>query len=182
MVAWITFAIRLESLASEFAPGPEQENLWPEPEIGSIYYILRAARHTSGTYEDVDVYQNVQHRIRQVGRVQRWVRGWPWRCVEGMERCEINGRHQVCTPYGLTRYSGKVVVYSPLWRGLILDCALGAAAWLVLLSVASACRALLRSAVSNRRRKLSRCIACGYDLRTISGDVCPECGTSTVSA
>jgi hypothetical protein len=64
----------------------------------------------------------------------------------------------------------RVIPYWPVWTGLLIDSALYAALWwLLLVSLARARR--------NLRRRRNHCERCNYDLRATPPDQpCPECG------
>jgi hypothetical protein len=57
----------------------------------------------------------------------------------------------------------------PSWRELYIPC------WLPFGASAGTAVALCFSPAS-RRRRLGRCVGCGYDLQGSPGDRCSECG------
>jgi ankyrin repeat protein len=61
----------------------------------------------------------------------------------------------------------------PIWSGLLADACLYAAAWLVVLCVPWG----FRRVRDRRRRRRERCGRCGYSLRGITSERCPECGS-----
>jgi hypothetical protein len=67
-------------------------------------------------------------------------------------------------------YGTPLLPTLPLWPGFLVDWMLYAIAGLALLSLPS----LLRNRL---RRRRGRCIECGYDLRSVPGPQCPECGS-----
>ncbi len=78
--------------------------------------------------------------------------GWDWPGTSALNRLGFYGR------WGLDR-----VVFLPFWAVLLVSSFLPAI-WL-------GCQRR-----RSRRRKLGRCLRCGYDLRA-TPDRCPECGT-----
>lgn len=56
------------------------------------------------------------------------------------------------------------------WLGVLLNTVFFATLWGLALIVISA-------GLQRRRRRCGQCLKCGYDVRTIGGEVCPECGT-----
>lgn len=67
----------------------------------------------------------------------------------------------------------RVLPYMPILPGMAVNTTVYAAAWLPLL-------VLLRRLV-RRRRMPGLCGECGYDLRGLSGERCPECGATIVA-
>lgn len=73
----------------------------------------------------------------------------------------------------------RVLPYTPLWGGLVLDSLIFAVAWAVL-GVLS-----YRLFSLSQRRRLKRtgcCTRCGFDLTGLQGSICPECGSGATSA
>ncbi len=64
-----------------------------------------------------------------------------------------------------------MLAFMPLWPGFAVDVAVYGAVWVVLLGLVAAAR-------RSRRAKAGMCPICRYDIRGLSGGVCPECGTS----
>lgn len=102
-------------------------------------------------------------------------RGWPWPALwcgitaagpgfaaEGGMAFEWRGA-------ALSASEFRAIPLRPIWRGLALDTALWAAAWLVAAEGAWWARRLTR-----HRRGL--CLECAYDLRGSVQTACPECG------
>jgi hypothetical protein len=112
-------------------------------------------------------------------------RGWPWPAA----RCWFIGtmnqqsqspwivEHGVPLDHSLTQRASlatlRALPLSPMWGGVAADVLVHAAIWM---AVFVGIRAAMTNAVVGRRRRGGRCLACGYDLRGISGDACPECG------
>ncbi len=68
----------------------------------------------------------------------------------------------------VTTGAARVLPWLPIWRGLILNMLIYAAAWLVVILVYRRLRAAVR-------RRRGRCPRCNYDRRKSAGP-CPECG------
>jgi hypothetical protein len=101
--------------------------------------------------------------------------GWPLTCLTG-EQYTIGAAtrwHSVAEPpLAVRRLAVKprrVLPLRPLWPGLAGNAALYAAAvWLAVPGPL-----LLRRTLRSRR---GQCPSCGYDLRHVDHDACPECG------
>jgi hypothetical protein len=61
--------------------------------------------------------------------------------------------------------------YQPMWSGAIGNATFFGSVWLMILL---AVRRIFR-----RRHRSGMCVQCGYDLRGLSGDRCPECGAAS---
>ncbi len=103
--------------------------------------------------------------------------GWPWRAMTSQSwvfrnppdstsvwREELRGNLEL-----LKLPSGRIILpLRPIWRGLLGDSAVFAAAsWILLIGLGSF-RGLMR-------RRRGRCPRCGYDIRN-TPPPCPECG------
>lgn len=77
---------------------------------------------------------------------------------------------------GEERRLGSIVLLpaTPLWRGLLLNAALMLIGLHLVLVLATGIWRLR----ARRRRARGRCASCGYNLRGLQEDVCPECGWS----
>lgn len=103
-------------------------------------------------------------------------RGWPWLAMW----CEIKhapvygdpavvrgGLRVPTTGTGLG--DARCVPLRPIWTGFLLDTAFYGAIWaMFLVGVPTGKRAA--------RRKIGRCVRCGYDLQHDLAAGCPECG------
>ncbi len=110
--------------------------------------------------------------------VSTMCRGWPLPALRsvtyefkrydngGMQPIDARTVGQVQTPFGPQPLL-------PVWPGFVVNTLLFAAPWVFALLVMYAAGAARR----RYRRRRGRCIACGYDLRGLSGAVCPECGS-----
>ncbi len=119
--------------------------------------------------------------------------GWPavamrtrydveWRRVAGLHPLQPSIRITegiLLTPKAAARradllYTTKALPLRPIWPGFAINTLFYAAIlWLLTLGTFTARRMI--------RRKRGRCIKCGYDLRgTSGGEVCPECGATTL--
>jgi hypothetical protein len=108
-------------------------------------------------------------------------RGWPFRGLYCIYRVPnniapatwhggIQFRDSTSNPtVGLTVID--VLPTRPIWSGLILNSALYAAGWGLLLIGP-------RRARARRRKQRGWCLSCGYDLVGSSSGVCPECGVA----
>ena len=61
------------------------------------------------------------------------------------------------------------LAFRPLWAGFAIDTAMFGAGWWVVIGIVAWVR-------SWRRRAAGLCAGCRYDLRGLTGEVCPECG------
>ena len=154
-------------------------------ELGSLYprYSMSAYTWTS-------------HRRVSARMIEQWRQGLAYHVslVEvriGWPEKSFIGRHCVKPNLIPTTYEGAIrlpdslirltrgksrfdLPIKPIWSGFAINTILYAAILWLLSLCPSATRRLIR-------RKRGRCIKCGYDLRGHSGgEVCPECGTSTV--
>jgi hypothetical protein len=104
-------------------------------------------------------------------------RGWPWVALW----CEMD-EQAITGPAGRPAIGGiaiprgtptpaqfRALPFLPVWKGLLADTGVFAAAW----GAAWAAAWLARRALRLRGR---RCAACGYDLAGGTIAVCPECG------
>lgn len=116
-------------------------------------------------------------------------RGWPWHAFGGgfevqridaawpptyrvmrvhtgivLSRSDLSG--------ALDAYRTRLVPLRPLWPGFVLNAAFYTIAWATICIVALG-PGTVRHAL---RRHRGQCLACGYDLRSIISDRCPECG------
>lgn len=105
--------------------------------------------------------------------------GWPARCLwYHAQQLRDNGMlHLAADDPGINIHagedpevSGRLCVFPlrPLWTGLAANVAVCGAIWFLLLTIPTFCRAL--------RRRPGQCVKCGYMLKGIAGDTCPECG------
>lgn len=95
--------------------------------------------------------------------------GFPLHCMQGVE---FPDDAPVTTSDGLFRLdarSERVVCLQPRWREVWLNVLMWSAAWMVVVGVAPAVRAV-------SRHRAGRCPRCGYDLLGASAPGCPECG------
>ena len=74
--------------------------------------------------------------------------------------------------------SDRLVPIAPVWPGAVVNTFLYAA---VLGAIAWSARAGFLRFLHTRRRRRGLCPACAYDLRGLGANVCPECGTGSVS-
>lgn len=106
--------------------------------------------------------------------------GWPWRALRTERRFDlgnINISHrQWSAAFLIVRegslfepLSARVVPYGVHWPGLIANTAVWTLAWFAALMTITFARRF-------NRLRTNRCLECGYDLRGISTEVCPECG------
>ena len=91
----------------------------------------------------------------------------------------VDGGIMLAEPQGTqTRTSlatARAIPLRPIWRGLIINTLIGAALWFGLLTLGLWG---WRSIRGTNRRLQGACVKCGYDLRGVTGGVCPECGTA----
>lgn len=69
----------------------------------------------------------------------------------------------------------RVLPLRPIWRGLLVNSLLFACLWFIALLGPPTIRRAIR-------RRRGCCPLCGYDLRAIASDRCPECGECTSRA
>lgn len=96
------------------------------------------------------------------------VRGWPLR--HSYSAYLINFSSTIVPP--VPRDAGKPWA-GVLWDGLLVDTALFT---LPVIGAAALMRWASLALKRRRRVRTWRCVQCGYDLRGLSGEVCPECG------
>jgi hypothetical protein len=115
-------------------------------------------------------------------------RGWPWRAFGGgFEATRADDR--VTSPQSIARshfgivverrrdgdvdpYRTRFVPLRPLWPGLLADILVFTLAWLAAFVLLLGPGTLRRSLRQHR----GQCLSCGYDLRSIASQRCPECG------
>jgi hypothetical protein len=114
--------------------------------------------------------------------------GWPrpalWYRINGVSYFGVSARGRVLSRAAATDLDGgyllrgslqtrgytfRALPYHIHWPGLITNTALFAILWFMLLFIPGAARRTLR-------QRRGRCLACGYDLRGLTADRCPECG------
>jgi len=103
--------------------------------------------------------------------------GWPTRCLWCWHARPWNG---VLIDHGLgirlpdRQHSlpgtPRFLPLMPMWTGLAINTAIFASAWWLVLLACSI------NLILHRRRR-GQCISCGYDMRSATSGVCPECGT-----
>jgi hypothetical protein len=118
-------------------------------------------------------------------------RGWPLRALEGRAAGTMNTKssepyvgqvgvlmsrdavtfRQVGNQNSLADV--RIIPSRPLWRGLVGDALIFAAAWFLFLKLA---RAGFADLAARRRNRRGLCPHCGYDLTGLESGVCPECG------
>lgn len=97
-------------------------------------------------------------------------RGWPWLAFRAemlsfkAEPDEIGGAISLSS-----RFFDQSLPCWPLWKGLLSNVLVYAAAWWGLLGMLSWSRGRIR-------RVQGKCAACGYRLYGLKSDRCPECG------
>ena len=82
---------------------------------------------------------------------------------------ESNTKNAIANPHYSILPTDRILVYKPIWSGLVINTILFALIiWLLTLVPPAVYRTF--------RRKRGLCIKCGYDLRGTSEGGCPECG------
>jgi hypothetical protein len=105
--------------------------------------------------------------------------GWPMKSLAGMQWTSTEGRStRVQTSlYRWRRWpapaSGRSIPYKPVWPGFAINTIFYAAVLWVLFALPGKVRRW-------RRIKRGQCASCGYSLRDITSEKCPECGNATV--
>jgi len=91
----------------------------------------------------------------------------------GPDYSDVNGCLQIEIPKSMIRkrYLNKLPFY-PLWSGFLTNTIVYTAIAWTLWSSPFVIRHVIR-------RKRGRCIKCGYDLRNVEHEKCPECGVET---
>ena len=108
-------------------------------------------------------------------------RGWPMRSLEARND-ETNAKYQWYWGFTLTRAASqfgavhlgdmKVLPLKPIWPGFAINTIFYAAiVWFL-----SFAPGAIRRRIGGVRRKRGQCASCGYSLRDITSEKCPECG------
>ncbi|HEX2837222.1 MAG TPA: hypothetical protein VHN77_03740 [Phycisphaerales bacterium] len=95
--------------------------------------------------------------------------GFPLRCMQAVEFPDDTPAPASVGLVRLDARSERVVCLQPRWRELWLNVLAWTAAWMLVVGVAPAVRAV-------SRHRAGRCPRCGYDLLGASAPGCPECG------
>ncbi|MCA9290021.1 MAG: hypothetical protein KDA25_02770 [Phycisphaerales bacterium] len=97
--------------------------------------------------------------------------GWPWRCVTSARQgAEVRG--------GIEVGNGIVLPTRPIWGGILLNSAVFATAFLVVVSSVVGIRRCALRIRGSRRRVRGQCATCGHLLQECAR--CQECGTKAV--
>ena len=141
----------------------------------------------------VPIWIGYDPELNENRRVEIWdaeARGWPLLALWSKPRSwyeALDGTRQDIPTEGAIElplspftggmgYLSKVLPLRPIWPGFAMNTLFYAVIVWVLWSSPFAARRFIR-------RKRGRCIKCGYDLRGSSGgggEVCPECGATTL--
>ncbi|MCI0629391.1 MAG: hypothetical protein L0Y44_01905 [Phycisphaerales bacterium] len=152
------------SSTTKLLTGPSGLTLWHGEPIPQIPSWSRVHQPPSG--------EELQIR----GTMIEDARGWP--VVTMVSRYAVGSKTpgaQGSTPhmpFWLLSRSGtlpRTIPMSPIWPNFATSAVGWGGLWLVLLVAPGAVRRC-------RRARNGWCVACGYDLRSTPGEVCPECG------
>ncbi len=111
-------------------------------------------------------------------------RGWPCRALLFEEHGARGARQVIVGGLAVPHWQNKELIgwrgygvtlpYIPIWRGLLANTAIFAAAWSVLLYGVP----LVQREI---RRRKGHCVKCGYDRQGLDADArCPECGEASL--
>jgi hypothetical protein len=113
-----------------------------------------------------------------IGSLLERAAGWPMRAV--MERTSSPGIVPMRVPgHDLTArirrggdpYDDVALAFMPMWPGFLVDALVYGVVWFGVLWMAGRVR-------RGRRVRAGLCPVCRYDLKGLSGGVCPECGAA----
>jgi hypothetical protein len=144
-------------------------------------HVVHAARLPDGRYSWTVDFPGTIRRADAARGANMYVMlqsGWPLRALQGEMaiRCNLAaaGWGQIRTPAGFItvqiRGNEVFLPIQPLWKNAVIN-TFGYATICLMLHCGVIC---IRSAV---RRRMNRCVKCGYDLRGQQTGRCPECGT-----